>query len=110
MTEIKQNNRIQQLETLLAEDENDSFIIFALAKEYEKLEELEKATEILESLHSKDPNYVGLYYHLGTLYHERSLTEKAIQICQEGIDICKSLGDLHALSELQNLKMNIEIE
>lgn len=109
MTEINQNNRIKQLETLLAEDQNNSFIIFALAKEYEKLDDLDKAIEIFEDLRSSDPNYIGLYYHLGTLYHELSNSEKALQVCTEGIDICRSTGDLHALSELQNLKMNIEI-
>lgn len=110
MTKINQINRIQQLLSLLEDDENDSFLLFALAKEYEKIEELEKAITVFERLHLSDPNYVGLYYHLASIYHETSLSEKAIRICTSGIEICKSKGDLHALAELQNLKMNIEIE
>lgn len=110
MTEINQNNRIQQLEALLEADKKDSFLLFALAKEHEKLEDFDKAIEIFETLLESDPDYIGLYYHLGSLYFECSLPEKAINICSIGINICKTKGDLHALSELQNLKMNIEIE
>jgi len=110
LTEINQNNRIQQLEALLEADKTDSFLLFALAKEHEKIEDFDKAIEIFEDLHKSDPDYIGLYYHLATLYHECSLSEKAINICSIGINICKTEGDSHALAELQNLKMNIEIE
>ncbi len=60
----------QRLETLLglhAEQENDTFVLFALAKEYEKLGQKAEALQWFERLKAIDPQYVGLYYHLGKL-------------------------------------------
>lgn len=104
------NSRLKSLLALLEDDENDGFLLFAVAKEYEKNEHLEKALEYYEKLRSVDPAYVGLYYHLGALYHEIDESEKALEIYEKGIEFATKLNDLHALSELKGAKMNLEIE
>ncbi|MEM1123775.1 MAG: tetratricopeptide repeat protein, partial [Bacteroidota bacterium] len=104
------SQRLSQLMTFLEESPNDSFLMFAVAKEYEKLEELGNAKEYYEKLVANDPNYVGTYYHLGKLHEEEEELTKALDIYQKGIEVAKKIKDQHALSELMGAKMNLELE
>ncbi len=106
----KENTRLQHLLNLFSEDESDAFILFALAKEYEKLGDFELAIDHYEKLRSNDPEYVGLYYHLGMLHQELEDYTEAMEVYVQGIAIAKKIGDQHALSELQGVKMNLELE
>jgi len=103
-------DRISKIKQMLENDKTDSFLLFALAKEYEKLEDFEQAIIIFEKLKTSDAEYVGLYYHLAVIYNEIGKKEQAIKTCNQGIEVCKRTNDRHSLSELQNLGMNIEIE
>lgn len=103
-------SRLATLQSMLQEDPKDSFLLFALAKEYEKLDNLTKAIEFYEKVVQNDSNYTGVYYHLGAAQAELGEKEKAINTYKEGISICKSVGDQHALSELKSVLMNLEIE
>ncbi len=103
-------NRIKQIKQMLENDENDSFLLFALAKEYEKLQDFEQSIQLLEELKLNDPEYVGLYYHLASIYYNLDKKKLALDTCKEGIIVCKSVNDKHSLAELHNLGMNIEIE
>lgn len=103
------HNRLEYLQSLLHEDPEDSFIKYAIAKEYEKQDNYEEAISKLENLRNEDPEYVGLYYHLAHLYVEMDELDKAIKIYDAGITVAKSQNDLHALAELKNAKVNAEI-
>lgn len=102
--------RLQQLFNFLKESPNDSFILFAIAKEYEKLGGMEKALEYYKKLVEVDAHYVGTYYHLGKLYEEIEQEQDALVTYQQGIEIAKALKDQHSLSELMGAKMNLELE
>lgn len=104
-----ENNRIDSLLAFLKDDPEDSFVRFALAKEYEKLGTLKKALDTYLELKEIDPGYVGLYYHLGGLYEVLSEKKKALATYEEGIGIAKKLADFHSLSELHNAKTNLEV-
>ncbi len=104
------SKRLQQLFSFLEESPDDAFILFAIAKEYEKLEVHETAFEYYHKLVTIDPDYVGTYYHLGKLYEEVAQGEKALKIYQKGIETAKKMKDQHALSELMGAKMNLEME
>ena len=103
------DNRIDSLLAFLKEDPEDSFVRFALAKEYEKIGTLKKALDTYLELKDMDPNYIGLYYHLGGLYELLNQKEEALQTYETGIAVAKKLADFHALSELHNAKTNLEI-
>lgn len=103
------NNRIESLLAFLKEDPEDSFVRFALAKEYEKLGTLKKALDTYLELKKIEPDYVGLYYHLGGLYEVLHETAKALTAYDEGIKVAKKIADFHSLSELHNAKQNLEI-
>ena len=103
-------NRIEVLLAFLAEDPQDSFVRFALAKEYEKQALLKKALDTYLELYELDPSYIGLYYHLGKLYEELSQRDDALKAYTEGIALAKKIADFHALSELNTAKTNLELE
>lgn len=103
------SERLTQLQGFLESQPDDSFILFAIAKEYEGSDQLTKAEEQYLHLKSVDPDYVGLYYHLGQLQEELDKPEDAMSTYIEGIEIAKKLKDQHALSELQGVKVNLEM-
>lgn len=101
--------RLDKLLRFHESDPSDTFILFALAKEYETLSQLDKALIYYIKLKEIDPEYIGLYYHLAGLYSEIGRNQTALQHYNEGIEIAKKAGDFHAVSELQNAKVNLEI-
>jgi tetratricopeptide (TPR) repeat protein len=103
-------NRIQRLESLIVDNPNDTFALFALAKEYEKSGKPEDAVQLFEKLLVVDAKYIGAYYHLAKVYEQLDEVKKALNIYEKGIIIAQQLNDTHALSELKNAKMNLEIE
>ena len=107
---MESSSRLQQLLEMYTENSNDSFILFALAKEYEQLDQIEHALKHYEELRQKDKDYVGLYFHYAHLYVQLEDVENALKIYNEGIQTAVSQNDLHALSELKNAKLNFEME
>lgn len=93
--------RLQKLESFLKEDPKDTFLLFAIAKEYENGGDLEKALEFYVHLKNTDANYVGLYYHLGKLYAQQNQTDLAIQTYETGMKVSKAANDTHAFNELR---------
>ena len=104
------NWRVNKLETMIEEDPKDEFVMFALAQEYDKLGLLEQSVKWYNQLKTVNPDYVGLYYHLASVYAELEKEEEAVETYNIGIEIAKKLNDQHALSELQNAKLNYELE
>jgi tetratricopeptide (TPR) repeat protein len=101
--------RIDQLISLLEESPSDSFVLFALAKEYQNINENEKAKHYYEVLLSSDENYVGAYYHLGGLLADEGLEDQALEVYSKGINIATAIKDLHSLAELKSAKLNLEL-
>ena len=102
------SDRLQQLLAFLEENPNDSFITFAIAKEYEGLENLDKALSFYQRLRDQDPAYIGTYYHLGKLFEQLGHLEKALDTYTSGMQVAQNQGDQHAYSELAGAKLNIE--
>lgn len=101
-------NRLEQLKALLKERPHDSFLLFALAKEYEKLGEPETALRYYLHLEEHDPAYVGTYYHLGKLYEQMDEAGLALQTYEKGIEAARRAGDQHAMGELAAARMALE--
>ena len=93
-------NRIERLKDFLLTNPEDSFIQHALALEYIKLGEDEKAKSLFENVLSKNENYVGSYYHLAKLLERNDKKEEAIAIYEKGMLKSKEANDLHAYNEL----------
>ena len=102
------SKRLPYLLQLLESSPSDSFVLFAVAKEYENADDLAKALEYYEKLRNTDPAYVGLYYHLGKLHEQQQAFENAVAAYKQGIEVARKASDFHALSELQGALLNLE--
>ncbi len=101
-------NRLDQIKALRLEQPDDPFLLFALAKEYEKYDQLEQALEHYEQLVNEHPDYVGVYYHLGKLREHLGQTEGALAAYNQGIGVATKVNDHHALGELATAKLQLE--
>jgi tetratricopeptide (TPR) repeat protein len=96
-----QSGRLEKLLEFLKNEPEDEFLQYALATEYLRLNETEKALQFYENLVNKHPGYVGTYYHLGKLYEALNRKDEAIKTYESGMEIAKQKRDNHAFSELQ---------
>jgi len=101
-------NRIEKLLEYMETADKDSFLQHALALEYIKIGDDEKARVLFNELLLREPTYVGSYYHLGKLLERVGDFDKAIRIYKRGMEEAKKAGDNHARSELQGALEEIE--
>lgn len=94
-------DRIEKLKDFLAKEPDSSFLKYALALEYIKLEDLDQALAYFLEIKVADPNYGGMYYHLGKLYELQEEWWAAKDAYNEGLEITLSIGDQHANAELK---------
>lgn len=93
--------RIDQIRELLSKSPDDAFLSHALALELIKQGNDNEARNIFESLLSREPGYIGSYYHLGKLQERAADYERAIETYRTGISHATVTGDTHAKNELQ---------
>lgn len=96
-----QSNRLEKLLEFLQNEPEDEFLLYALATEYLRLNETDKALQYYENLVNNHPDYVGTYYHLGKLYEALNRKPDAISTYERGMEVAKKKRDNHAFSELQ---------
>ena len=94
-------NRIEQIKEMLVAHPGDSFLQHALALEFIKIEEDEKARELFQNLLQENENYVGSYYHLGKLLERNDKINDAKEVYERGMLKAKECGDMHTYNELQ---------
>jgi Tfp pilus assembly protein PilF len=91
---------IRRLAGFLQNNPNDIFTKFALALELLKAGESIKAKVLFESVLKQDPEYTGVYYHLGKLYQSSGRNEDASRLFKKGIEIAEKQGKNRTKSEL----------
>ena len=95
-------SRIEKLKEFLKQSPTDSFLQHALALEYAKLEDDSAARLLFEAILTRDPGYIGSYYHLAKLLERTGNTNEAIRCYENGMEAAKNAGDQHALGELRS--------
>ena len=95
-------DRIEKLNEFLKSNPADSFVQHALALEYIKLGDDEKARKLFEGILQREPGYVGSYYHLAKLLERNEDMVEAIRIYEKGMEEAKRAGDNHSYSELKS--------
>lgn len=98
-------DRLEKLLQYLAESPKDNFLLFALAKEYEKRQDDDTALIYYQKLQAVNENYTGLYYHLGKLWERKGEPARAFAVYTKGMEIARSSGEQHALSELAGARL-----
>ena len=96
-----QVNRLEKLMEFIANDPEDPFLKYALATEYLRLNQTDKALYYYEELVKNHADYTGTYYHLGKLYEALGRRQDAINIYETGMKITRQKNDNHAFSELR---------
>lgn len=98
-----QSSRLEKLLEFLQNEPEDEFLQYALATEYLRLNQTEKALLYFETLVIKHPAYVGTYYHLGKLYETLNRKQDAVSTYEKGMAVAREKRDNHAFSELQSV-------
>ena len=96
-----QISRLEKLLEFIENEPQDPFLKYALATEYLRLNQTDKALTYYEDLVNNHPGYTGTYYHLGKLYEALDRKDDALKTYETGIKITREQRDNHALSELQ---------
>ena len=94
-------DRIGKLKSFLASNPADSFLQHALALEYIKMGDEVEARKLFEEILSREPGYIGSYYHLGKLLERKGETAEAINVYAKGMEESRKAGDNHSYNELQ---------
>lgn len=105
-----ESSNIATLAKRVKDHPNDSFSKFALALELIKIDRRKSAVVLFEDIVQNDPNYVGVYYHLGEQYLIDGENKKALDIYKSGIQIATSVKDDLAKSELKTALLTLELE
>jgi Tfp pilus assembly protein PilF len=93
--------KIEKLRTFLRQSPEDPFLKHALALEYIKMGNETEARRLFLEILTKDPSYIGTYYHFARLLERAGETENAKTWYEKGMIAAKNLGDIHAYNELQ---------
>lgn len=106
---MDQKSKIKQLARQIKKDPGDSFSKFALALEFRKEGEMKKARILFEDILSNDPEYVGVYYHLGKLYENLDRFSDAREMYHRGIEIAAGQKESRTESELKEALAQLEM-
>lgn len=104
------NSKIKKLAGYIKNNPDDSFSKFALALEFLKEDRLNKARILFEDIQEKDPEYDGVYYHLGKLYERSGLLEDALNTYKKGVEVAANNKNKRNVSELKEALAELEIE
>jgi len=99
--------RLETLQNMLQQSPNDPFLLFAIAKEYEKIADEQQALAYYQQLMQSNPDYVGVYYHLGKLYERAQNYPVAFATYKKGMQVAQAAKDQHAYNELAAAKLNL---
>jgi thioredoxin-like negative regulator of GroEL len=94
-------NRRQKLETLLAENPDDSFLHYALAMQCASDGDDPAAIERMTALLEIDPHYVPAYFQLAQIVVRAGEPDRARQLLTQGIEQARRSGDDHAEAEMR---------
>lgn len=98
-------SRLSELESLLDQNPDDPFIIYALAREYEQNLATMQALLMYEHLVTDHPSYVATYYHYAKLLFSLGNKNEAINLLEKGVEQGSVAKDMHAVSEMKGLLM-----
>ncbi len=85
------------------ESPDDPFLIFALAKEYEKSEGTLQALLMYEHLVTNYPSYIATYYHYARILHKGGNKTEAVRLLEKGIEEGAKAKEIHAVGEMKGL-------
>lgn len=95
--------RIDKLMSFLKDNPEDLFVLFAIAKEFEKQGKWLEARQQYEQVLKLDPTYLGLYFHYVQNLIKNEMFDQAAEILELGTQEARNQKDQKSLSELMEL-------
>lgn len=93
-------DKIEKIKSFMIHTPEDPFLKHALALEYIKIGREGEARELFLEILTRDPSYIGSYYHLAQLMERAGEMENAKSWYEKGMHAAKQAGEVHALNEL----------
>lgn len=93
-------SRREQLEAMLTDDPQDTFLRYALAMELDSEGESEPGIEMFRGLMEDSPPYVPAFFMLGQLLARMNRVEESRQVLVQGIEQARVQNDMHAAGEM----------
>jgi Flp pilus assembly protein TadD len=93
-------SRRDQLQQMLQESPDDTFLLYALAMEQRSAGDDEAALSQLDRVLAVDSDYVAAYFQKGQILAGLDRPEQARQVLQQGITVAGQVGDAHAAGEM----------
>lgn len=100
-------SRLSQLQSMLAEDPNDSFLRYALAMELESAADTTGAIEQLQLLLQANPEYVPGFLQAGQLLIKAGRLDEAKAMLTMGMQTAFKQADHHAYQEMEGILAGI---
>jgi thioredoxin-like negative regulator of GroEL len=94
---------IEQIQQLLAREPGDSFLNFALAMEYVKLQRTDEAVAQFDRVLALNPDYTTAYFQKARSQLAAQRPDAAADSLRAGIARAEALGDHHAAGEMGEL-------
>lgn len=98
------NTKINILQESIVENPDNPFAYFALAREYQKLNDKNRSREQFHHLIHHFPEYGATYYHYAIFLLDEEETDEARKIIAKGLDVLHKNKDIHLHNELIALR------
>lgn len=98
-------DRKARIESLLAQNPTDTFLLYGLAMEYLKDGETAEGIARLKHVADVNPNYPAAYFQLGQILSRQGETDEARDWLARGIVVAQKVGDQHAAGEMEQFLM-----
>jgi tetratricopeptide (TPR) repeat protein len=101
-------SRREQLEGMLAESPDDTFLRYALAMELQNEGEHERSLELHRGLMNEEPPYVPSFFMSGQQLSNLDRIDEAKEALKAGIEQATAQNDLHAAGEMRGFLDSLE--
>lgn len=95
------NDRTSKLQAMLEKSPRDTFLLYALAMEHKKAQNVSEALSYLKRVVESDANYSAAWQQTAMLREQTGDIPGARQAYQNGIEAARRAGDAHAAEEMQ---------
>jgi len=100
-------NRIEVFKQILESDPENTMVMFGLAKEYEKIGQMQDVIDVLETYLAKADDEGNAYGMLAQAYEKSGMREKARSIYEKGIEVSNAHGHPSMANEY---RMTLEMD
>ena len=101
-------SRREQLEAMLVESPDDTFLRYALAMELENESEHERSLELHRGLMAQKPPYVPSFFMSGQQLANLDRIDEARQMLEKGIEQANIQNELHAAGEMRQFLESLD--